>query len=228
MKKTALILVLLFWGLKPGQALATDAQLACSPTTSTIAVGGSVTTDIILNTRNFQTYGANAILTYSSDLLSTSETDVVPVTTTTNWTSPSKTVDQTLGKIEIDYGQDQSVFASTATIAKVTFTGIAPGTANINFTYFQEYDESSGVAKVWGKKNPPTISNILTDVVNCAYTVTGETEPTNTPPPGTTVNPTSVNPTNLPRTGSGETTLVFMGIGAILIFLGLLFPRLLF
>lgn len=217
MKRLALIFFAAsFFLAVPQKVFATQAQLACSPTTSTVAVGSTITADIILNTRSYQTQGADAILTYTSGVIDTTTDSVVPVTSSTNWTDPiKKVVDTSLGQIEIDYGASQSAFASSGTIAKITFTATQEGTANLNFKYFSEYDSSSGVAKVWGQRTPPTVSNILTDVVNCAYTVTGASS---TPQ-------VTASPSALPRTGTFETTILLASGGLMLAIFGMLFPR---
>lgn len=219
MKKIALIslFIISILLILPSKVLATQAQLGCSPTSSTVSVGQTITTDIILNTRGYQIVGADPVLTYTTGVLDTSNSSVVPITTNTNWTNPiNKIVDTTLGKIEIDYGSSQSAYTASGSIGKITFTAKQPGSANVNFVFFQEYDTTStGVSKAWGQRNPPTVSNVLTDVTNCAYTVTGEAS---TP---------SAVPTVLPRTGNAEMTMVFIGIGGLLLFAGLVLPKIL-
>lgn len=220
MKKAALIsLIILFLiGWMPKKVYATQAQLACSPTTSTVAVGQTITTDIILNTRSYQIQGADAILTYTTGVLDTSDIAVLPVTSNTNWTAPkNKLVDTTLGKVELDYGASQSAYTSSGSIGRITFTAKAAGNANVNFVFFNEYDNTTtGVSKAWGQKTPPTISNVLTDVVNCVYTVTGGGVG------GPVITATS---SGLPRTGNMETTMWFLGFGALILSGGLLLPR---
>ncbi len=225
MKKVALIIFIATGGLflLPKTVLATQAQLACSPTTSTVAVGGTITSDIVLNTRSFQILGADAILTYTTGILDTDSASVVPVTTNTNWTNPiNKLVDTTLGKIELDYGSSQSAYTSSGSIGRITFTARQPGNANVNFVFFQEYDNTTaGVAKVWGLKGSATPSNVLTDVVDCVYTVTGVTAAPSSP----TSPVTQTTPGVLPPTGGGDTTLLLVGGGLVLAFLGILLPR---
>ena len=177
--KTKLLLAIIFFSslffLGAKKSLATHAQLACSPTTSTLEVGETITTDIILNTRSYKVTGAYPILTYTSTILDASSATLEAVTEDTGWSAPTKkTVDATTGKIEVDYGKTQDEFTSTGTIARVTFTAKKAGNANINFVFFSEYDDTTaGVAKVWGEKTAGVTSNILTDIVDCAYTVTG-------------------------------------------------------
>ncbi|MBI2612060.1 LPXTG cell wall anchor domain-containing protein [Candidatus Gottesmanbacteria bacterium] len=213
--------IFIFLLLKPSYVLATEAQLACSPTTTTVAVGQTIATDIILNTRGFDASGATVILTYTPAILDTSTIALTAVTDTTGWTAPTtKTVDNTVGKITLDYGSSQDVFSDTATIGKVTFTGKAAGTSEVSFVFFQEYDDTtSGVAKVYGEKAPGTTSNILTDVVDCQYTVTGGSTPVPTQPGST------IAPTILPRTGSGDVSMVIFGVGVFLVFIGVFLTK---
>lgn len=223
MKKLVLILFL-FLFVVPDKAYATAAQLACSPSTSTVTVGSTITTDLILNTREYEVTGANAILTYTTGVLDANTASLVPITSVTNWTAPTKKlVDSTLGKIELDYGQSQTAFTESGTIGKVTFTAKQAGTANVSFVFFSEYDDTTtGVAKVWGEKTAGVTSNILTDVVNCIYTVTGGTNPTATPAPGVPTSPP------LPRTGNGGITGMIVGIGGVLSLIGFFLPKILF
>jgi len=222
MKKLILILIFTFlpFTFRADKVFATDAQLACSPTTSTISVGQTLTSDIILNTRNFNVSGATVVMTYPPSLLDVTSASLDAETTDTGWTAPTvKTVDNNLGKITLDYGSSQEAFSDTATIGKVTFTGKSPGIANVGFIFYQEYDDTTaGISKVYGQKTAGTTSNILTDVVNCQYTVTGTTTlaPTS-PPDGTTVDPTI-----LPRTGGQDMMIVIAGMGGLVFALGLL------
>lgn len=201
---------------------ATDAQLACSPTTTTLSVGQTVVTDIIMNPRGFDALGSTVVMTYTPSILDATSQTLAAVTDTTGWTAPTtKNVDSAVGKITLDYGSAQQAFSETATIGRVTFTGKAAGTSQVSFVYFKEYDDTTaGVAKVYGQKTTGTTTNILTDVVDCQYTVTGA---------GITVAPTvpgsTVAPSALPRTGTFETTVFLLGGGGMVFFIGIFLSK---
>lgn len=254
MKKfLALIFLLpLFFILSPMHAFATEASLKCSPSTKTINVGDTLTVDYILDTRSYQTFGANVIATYSTDTL-TAASASTPVTTNSNWGQPTaNTVDSNLGKITLDYGSAQPVWTGNASIGQMQFSAKATGQAQFNFYFFQPKDDTTpGVAKVWGKLDGSTLSNILSDVANCIYVIeAGTPTPTSalptfgptcapSPPPGSTPNPTfgptcppaTKAPTTprptvsvLPRSGVFETTVSLLGIGGIFLLSGVLLP----
>lgn len=238
--------------LVPKRAVfATDASLKCSPSTQTLHVGDTLTVDYILDSRGFQTYGANVIATYTTDTL-TAATASTAVTSSSNWRQPTtNTVDSNLGKITFDYGSAQPAWTGNASIGQMRFTTKAVGQAQFNFVFYQPNDDTTpGVAKVWGKKDGSTLSNIVSDVSNCVYVIeaavaTPTIAPTSpntfgptcaaSPPPGATANPTfgptcivttTPRPTisQLPRTGIVETTISLLGVGGVLVLSGVFLP----
>lgn len=224
------ILTVLFLTL-PGEVLATAASLSCSPSTGTFNIGEQFTVDYILNTRTFQAFGADVYATYDSTILEAVGTQSTPITSSTNWTSPTtNTIDTTLGKIHLDYGKNQSAYSGSPSIGRVTFKAATAGQAQLNYIFFQQYDDTTpGVAKVWGKKDGVNLSNILTDVTNCIYVVS-QTAPTATPGPTTPAGPTNTpGPTvppveELPRAGGEKLTLSILPIAFLFLAIGLIIP----
>lgn len=222
----------------PRSVFATASNLRCTPSTGTFKVGDTFTVEYALDTRSFQTFGANVVALFDTAVLEATTTQSVSETGVTGWGAPTtNTVDNTLGKITLDYGNAQPEFTGNTTLGKIVFKAVSTGQAQFNFQFFQQYDDTTpGVAKVWGKKDGTTLSNILTDVNNCIYVV--EAGPTAAPtvPPGTTATPvptlapgvpTSVQqplPTQLPRAGTSYTTTSMFGLGIFLIALGMMIP----
>ncbi|MBI2616521.1 hypothetical protein HYW55_00105 [Candidatus Gottesmanbacteria bacterium] len=238
----------LFFVASPTHVLATDANLKCSPSTKTINVGDTLIVDYLLDTRTFQAFGANVIATYTTDTLQAASQST-PVTTSSSWGQPTtNTVDANLGKITLDYGSSQPAWTGSASIGQIQFTAKAAGQAQFNFVFYQPNDDTTpGVAKVWGKKDGSTLSNILTDVNNCIYVIEASTitpSPTSTAPTfgptcaagatpgqgGTPCPTNTVRPTvsYLPKTGIIETTVSLLGIGGILVLSGIFLPVFLF
>ncbi len=209
----------------PQEAFATKASLSCTPSSGTFNVGDTFTVQFNLDTRTFPVYGADLNMTYDASVIQASGSASSPITTVTNWSAPTtNTVDTSLGKIHMDYGNSQPAYTGNTSIGQITFKAIQPGQAQFQYVFFQQYDDTTpGVAKVWGKKDGVNLSNILTDVTNCIYVVSGPV--TNTPGPtspgGTTPLPTvSV----LPNTGTVETTVTLLLFGMIIMTIGAAIP----
>jgi hypothetical protein len=215
------------------EAFATESTLRCTPTTGTYQVGSTFTVDYVLDTRNFPIFGADIIATYDTSILETVGTQSTPITTSTNWGQPAtNTIDTVLGKIDLDYGNSQPSFTGSGSVGQVTFRAKAAGQAQFNYTFFQQYDDTTpGVAKVWGKRDGVNLSNILTDVNNCIYLIEGSAPtptsppgmPTATLPPGApTYTPAPPPPTviQLPRAGNMETSIFFLGLASLFITIG--------
>ena len=215
-------------------AYATEASLKCSPSTGTFKVGDSFSVDYTLDTRTFPVYGADIIATFDTGILEAVGTQSTPVTTSTNWGQPAtNTIDSVLGKITLEYGKTQPAYTGSSSIGQITFRAKVSGQAQFNYTFFQQYDDTTpGVAKVWGKRDGVNLTNILTDVNNCIYVIEGTTTPTTAPSqptptlaPGAPTNtplPQQPAPTisELPRSGSMETTISFLGIATLLVTIG--------
>ena len=206
----------------PQKALATKASLSCSPSSGTFNVGDTFTVQYLLDTRTFPAYGADLNITYDAGVLQASSSSSTPITTVTNWTAPTtNTVDPSLGKIHMDYGNTQPAYTGSTAIGQITFTAAAAGQAQFQYVFFQQYDDTTpGVAKVWGKKDLVNLSNILTDVTNCIYVVSGPT----TPAPTTAGNTPIPSVSELPNTGSTETTVSLLLFGFIILTAGAAIP----
>lgn len=216
------ILIIAFFIIPKGAVYATRASLLCTPGSGTYNIGDTITVNYVLDTRSFPTYGADIVATYTPNVLDLVGTASTASTTDTKWSAPTtNTVDTSLGKIRMDYGQSQPAFTGNSTIGQITFKAKAAGQAQFNFVFFQQYDNTTiagGAAKVWGiMSQGAAVSNILTDVTNCIYVI-GAAGPTSTPGPTTPV------VTALPRSGGGETTMSLLILAAIFITGGLIFP----
>ncbi len=213
--------------VSPASAWATKASLSCTPANGTYNVGDTINVSYILDTRTFQSFGADLYMTYDAGMLGAVGTQSTVVNTDTKWTTPvTNTVDSSLGKIHLDYGNAQAAYTGSSTIGSISFTAKQPGQAEFKYTFFQQYDDTTpGVAKVWGKKDGTNLSNILTDVTNCIYVISAAV--TSTPAPTSPASP-SVTPVpavnELPRSGTAETTLTLVVFAFLILGLGLAIP----
>lgn len=211
-----------------GHVFATEASFKCTPATGNYKVGETFTVDYVLDTRTFPVFGAAAIATYDPSALEVVGTQSTPVTSSTSWGQPTtNTVVPSSGKITLDYGNGQPSWTGNSSIGQITFKAKATGQAQFNWVFFQQYDDTTpGVAKVWSKKDGTNLSNILTDVNNCIYVIAGTTPIPTQPPVATSAPRPTVPPvTELPKSGSQEITVSFLGIAGIFIVLGSLMPR---
>ena len=218
------------------RVFAAASTLKCSPSTGTYNVGDTFSVDYILDTQNFETFGADVVATYDPGILTATATTSTSVTTVTSWGSPTlNNIDTSLGKIELQYGSSQPAFTGSTTIGKATFSAAAGGQAQFNFTFFQQFDDTTpGVATVWGKKDGVNLSNILTDVNNCIYVVNASSSsispsptaasvsPTTTTTPTATVTGGALTVTELPRAGRMENSIFIMILAGVFMSLGVL------
>jgi len=197
-------------------AQTTNPHLSFSPSTTTVTVGETFDVDVLVDTGGQAVDGVDAIISYDQDLL-----EAVSVTagsflfTTTNSLA-------TAGKIKI-YGvaESGSPKTGTGTLATITLRAKSAGEATLTF------DCQSGVT---------TDSNInkgSEDIIVCTsngtgvYTLGSSTSSASlsaTPSPTVVANSsTSTTSADLPATGAFANTLILLGIGAILSFLGFAF-----
>lgn len=234
MKYLKVFLIILILGMAfTGETWATEASLKCSPSTGTYKVGDTFTVSYNLDTRTFPSYGADLELTYDGAIIEPNSTQSTPATSVTNWSSPAtNTVNTSSAIISLDYGKTQVAYTGSTSLGSITFKTKAAGQAQINYTFFSQYDDTTpGVAKVWGKKNGVDTTNILTDVNNCLYVVEAEA-PTIAPtvPAGgsTPTNaPTSApSPTisTIPPLGGEKTTISLIVMGILLLGGGIAVP----
>lgn len=227
MKFIALLFVGLLASLSlffPTSVWATASSLSCSPSVGNYNIGDQITVDYVLDTRNFQAFGADLNITYDSTVLEATTAQSTVVSTSSGWSSAiTNTVDSALGKIHLDFGNAQTASSGSGTLGRITFRTKKAGQAKFEYTFFQQYDNTTpGVAKVWGKKDGTNLSNILTDVTNCIYVVSGPitTTPAPTSPPGTPVPTVS----ELPRAGTTETTIMLLAFATLLLTIGGVIP----
>lgn len=232
-KRALLVLIFMLVGMTilTKDVFATSSNLRCVPSTGTFKVGDTFNVDYALDTRSFPVFGADVVATFDSGIIEATTGQSSALLDVTHWTAPTtNTIDSSLGKIRLDFGNAQSSFTGNTVLGRAMFRAKAPGQAQFNFTFFQQYDDTTpGVAKVWGKRDGTNLSNILTDVNNCIYVVEAATPTTppaapTTPPsqPTSAAAPTAVV-TELPRAGRMEDTIgllllsmLFLGVGGIL------------
>lgn len=243
MKTTALIsisilaLISVFSLSFPSSVWATRASLSCVPATGTFNIGDTFTVDYVLDTRSFQAFGADLQIKFDPSILEPTINQSTIVSTSTNWSTATTNTADTSGNIHLDFGNTQAVFTGSATVGKITFKTKQAGQAQFQYTFFQQYDDTTpGVAKIWGKKDDTNLSNILTDVTSCVYIVSSPTTPTPQGPTNTPGGPTSTpytpsgtsGPTvsELPRTGSTETTFALLFFAILILSIGIAIPAL--
>ncbi len=197
-------------------AQTTNPHLSFSPSTTTVTVGETFDVDVLVDTGGQAVDGVDAIISYDQDLLeAVSVTAGSFLSTTTNSLA-------TAGKIKI-YGvaESGSPKTGTGTLATITLRAKSAGEATLTF------DCQSGVT---------TDSNInkgSEDIIVCTsngtgvYTLGSSTSSASlsaTPSP-TVVASSSVSTTSadLPATGAFSNTLILLGIGVALSFLGFAF-----
>jgi hypothetical protein len=211
-------------------AYAADASIKCSPATGTYKTGDTFTIDYMLDTRTASASGATVVATFDPSLIAPIATTSSPIVSSTAWSSPiTNAIDATLGKITLDYSNAQPLYTGTTSIGQITMKAGSGGQAQFNFTFFQQYDDTTpGVVKVFGKKDGVNTTNILTDVNNCIYVIDGGATPTSAvPTPTIRVAPTATSIpaapiSELPRTGVVETTVMLLGIAGVCIAAGLI------
>ena len=216
-----------------GKAWATEASLKCSPATGTYKVGDTFSVSYDLDTRTFPVYGADLELTYDGTIIEPSSTQSTAAVSVTKWSSPTtNTVNASSATISLDYGKTQPAYTGSTSLGSITFKAKAAGQAQIQYTFFQQYDDTTpGAAKIWGKKNGVDTTNILTDVNNCLYVVEAEA-PTTAPtvPAGgstPTIGPTSApSPTisTIPPLGGEKTTISLIAMGILMLGGGIVIP----
>src|SRR3989338_479633 len=125
MPKIVLIQVLFFFLsliFAAPRVSAASSTLKCSPSTGTYKVGDSFTVEYILDTQNFEAFGADVTATYDPGVIQAATTASTPVITSTNWSDPGQnSIDNSLGKIELIYGNSQSAYTGSASIGSVSF-----------------------------------------------------------------------------------------------------------
>lgn len=203
-----IIAVILFLGLKPKMVFAQT--LSFDPTSKSAAQGEQFNVNINISTGSNQTSGADALITYDSNILTV--TSVANGGFYTNFASNPLSGTESKYLISGFETDATSYKTGSGILATVTFTGKNIGTSTVSF-------DCSGTSKA--------DSNILDsgtadDIINCgalasaSYTVgagsDGDGEPTNQP-----------TPSIVPRSGSVEVTIAAVAIGVILTIVGLAF-----
>lgn len=206
------LLVVGCWSTRPALA----ATFSLEPTSGSFAKDQTFQVKINIDTAGEQTTTAEALLIFDGNIL-----DVSEVAYGSFYPQYFKNISP--GKVYI--GGSVTVFNPVETktgsglFANITFKGKAAGSSTVRFDCTPGKTTDSNITKY-------TTANDAPDILDCSklttgsYTVTGGTT---TPLP--TFGPTcSVSPTGqLPQSGNFEPTLLVIGAGGILTFLGILF-----
>jgi hypothetical protein len=222
-----LLIIIVLYVIFPYKVFATEASLSCAPSTGTYCTNETIVVDYIINTRTFPVFGADISAGFTASVLQPIGTQSTPVTSTTLWTAPlTNTIDAAVGGIRLDYGNAQPSYTGNTSIGKISFKAISAGQAQLYYNFQQQYDDTTpGVAKIWGKKDGVTLSNILTDVNNCIYIIEDcnpTTGPTSPPQPTTPSRPTV---TTIPDLGTTETGMVIFAVAGLFLITGFFLPK---
>ena len=81
---------------------AAASTLKCSPSTGTYKVGDNFTVQYILDTQNFEAFGADVSATYDPSVIQATAAVSTPLISSTNWNAPSQNnIDNSLVKGKI-------------------------------------------------------------------------------------------------------------------------------
>lgn len=199
------------------------ASFSLEPQSHTGSVGESFDVQLKINTEGEQTTSADVILLYDENILET-------VTVTGGGFYPQNFKNLTSGKIYVG-GAVQNATESKAgegLLSTITFKGKSAGTTAARFDCTPGKTSDSNISK-----NDSEATDILdcTKLVSGSYTISGGSDgetPTATPGPtsrptfGPTCSPT-VTPSELPPAGVTLPSVLLLGIGSLLTFLGVLF-----
>ncbi len=186
--------------------------LSLDPTQIGVTVGQEFTVKININTNGVQTSGADAMITFDSNVLDLTNTANGGFYTT----FAANPLSGATNKYYINAFETDSTSTKTGsgTIATLTFKGKANGSSPVTFDCTAGSKADTNIIK----------SGTSDDVVNCSGLVTGSytVGPANATPitSNTSSNPT---PSVLPRSGSVEVTLLAVGAGILLTLVGLVF-----
>ncbi len=199
------------------------ASLSLSPTSGSIAAGGTLSIGVMLDTGGAATTGVDAVITFNPQVLQVATTNpVVPGSLFRD--QPAPTIDNTTGKLILHYGVTSTAYAYTSQpgtpglLATINFTGRTAGTSAVTFTCSPS--TTQGDTNVWSSGS---------DIVNCSantggsYTVTTgqEAEPTTTP--ATEEETTTPTPSELLESGITEWTFLLFALGIFFVLGGVHF-----
>ena len=185
--------------------LANAATLAVSPTSNSVAVNGTFTVNIVLDTTGQAVYGVDIYsLRFNPSILQVVDADGVTagVQIQAGTLMPNNqynTVDNVAGTIQ--FSQTSSTtgtnFTGSGVLATITFRGVATGSSNLNFDFTLNSTTDTNVAVLY--------TDVLTAVTNGTYTVSAGADTTApSVPTGLTATAASANQINLSWTASTD------------------------
>lgn len=193
---------------------AASAALSFTPTTARVAVGGTTTLDIVVDSAGAKTIGTDVIVKYDTTRL-----ELVGITKGSVYTSYSTEVkDPTAGTVSLSGFVSQNEVGTGITVkgvfAKITFKGKAAGSAQVNFDFTQGESKDSNVVEAAG-----TGGDILTSAGSAVITVGAGGDSVATPVASPSVGGTQPPPA-LPDAASMNPTVMVTVVGVLFVLLG--------
>jgi hypothetical protein len=186
------------------------ATMSLSPATLSRRVNETFTVDVVVDPEGTPTSGATAIIDYD-----TSKLRAVTVVAGADYSEElENSIDPTSGQIRYEAGVLGETVSSRTTLAKITFTPIAAGTAEVKIVYDPNATVDTSI--VAAAENP---TNLLAEgkVNNGIYTITSATASGGTGGGGTVG--------SLPGTGAVENTIALVGFGIVVFAFGTFLGR---
>ena len=161
------------------------ATFSFSPVSQSVALNEQFTLNILLDTANAETDGADAIITYDSLYLTPISASLGSLydTVVTNSTSTSNKV------ILSAVASGNTNYSGSGTFATVTFKAIKAGSTDVSFNYISGATTDSNITS--------NQADVLSSVNSTTITISGDSTTTYTPP----------------RSGTIEWSLLLLGLG---------------
>lgn len=193
---------------------AASAALSFAPTTARVAVGGTTTLDIVVDSASAKTVGTDVIVKYD-----TARLELVGITKGNVYSSYATEVkDPTAGTVSLSGFVSQNELGTGIAVkgvfAKITFKGKAPGNAQVNFDFTQGESKDSNVVEAAGSGG-----DILTSAGSATITVGAGGGSVATPAASPSVGGAQP-PLALPDAASMNPTVMVIVAGMLFVLLG--------
>lgn len=213
-RMTALTVLALFALTIPPPVHAASATLLFQPSTASVAVGGTTTLDIVVDSASAKTVGTDVIVKYDTTRL-----ELVGITKGSVYSSYSTEVkDPTAGTVSLSGFVSQNEVGTGITVkgvfAKITFKGKAAGSAQVRFDFTQGESKDSNVVEAAG-----TGGDILTSAGSAVITVGASGGSVATPAASPSVGGAQPPPA-LPDAASMNPTVMVTVVGMLFVLLG--------
>jgi hypothetical protein len=208
--KLILVSLIIFLGGLFGAAKSAmaAASLSLSPASQSVTVGGSLTVNVMLDTKGAETDATDAIILYDASKL-----EATSATLGSLYANKLEENTSISGKVILRATSSAtSNYSGSGTFASIVFSGLSAGEANVSFEFTSGSTTDSNVASAG--------VDILGSVADGTYTITssgiGGTGDTSTDS-GTSTTST------LPETASIGPTILVFGFGVLAILASLIF-----